>query len=95
MGDTVVFAFLLVSTVVRGVIFSYLWEMFIVPTFHAPPLTTAYAVGMMITAALFTGVPNSSGEKKTNAEHFARGIVEIIFALVCLVSGCVVKTFFC
>lgn len=72
-------------TLWRGYVLMVLWGWFIVPTFNAPVLSVAVAIGVTIIGGLFTVARNES--KNEEKEHdalthfFVAGLVQPAMAL--------------
>jgi hypothetical protein len=67
----------------RGYVLTILWGWFIVPTFNAPALSVATAIGIALVVGMFSTTKESNKEEKDNAlvNYLLNGFVAPALAL--------------
>lgn len=82
------------SCVVGGYVFKTLWAWFIVPTFNAPVLSIAQAIGIMSILNYTKPKTKDTDKERTATEVFVRGLFEVVlYAIVALLFGWIVHLF--
>lgn len=86
------------STVFRGWVLSLVWSWFVVPTFDAPQLSIAIAIGISLLIGMFSR-PSPSGSTSTSvksnsaAQLLFAGLYSILLSSMTLVLGAIVHLF--
>jgi putative Mn2+ efflux pump MntP len=94
-GIVGVFALLALSSIWKGYVLTVLWSWFVVPTFGAPLLTIAPAIGLAMVVGFLT---HQSDATKTpegdSSERFMRAVAHaLVMPLLVLGIGWVVRQF--
>lgn len=76
----------------QGWVLTVLWGWFVVPTFRAPELSIAVAIGLTLIVDMFKGYDIKTQEKSTN-DKLVEAIATIIVPLVFLFLGWIVHLF--
>ena len=76
-------------------VLTILWAWFIVPTFGAPPLTLANAIGVSLVAGMFKATVQSHTFDADDPENdtYARAAAGFLTPLFLLVVGAIVRSF--
>jgi hypothetical protein len=90
----VILGFILIPliAILQGWVFTVLWGWFVVPTFHAPELSIAVAIGLTIVVGMFRRVDIDMREKTSN-EKLTEAIATIVMPFVFLFLGWIVTLF--
>jgi len=83
------------SIIMKGWVLSIMWQWFVVPFFHLPELTIAYAVGISMVISLFKDKSSVSqnNEKSLSAKIISAFICTFILPLLSLGFGWIVLQF--
>lgn len=99
----------LASIAARGFVLTCFWEMFLLPVlsvqinghlaagywiFHAKPMAFGLAMGIVLTVDLFRHLSNDDVKRKMEDEADI-SMFEVLYALVYLGIGILIKLFFC
>ncbi len=94
-GCWIAFALLIPGYILNGIALSQLWYWFIVPTFNAPPLGLAVAIGVSMTLSLFVNSSSNDTSKSKDQNEFAAKVISytIVRPLVVIAIGFIITQF--
>jgi len=78
--------------ILQGWVLTILWSWFIVPTFHAPELSIAVAIGLTLVVGMFKEIKINTKEKSSD-EKLTEAIAVVIMPFVFLFLGWIVHSF--
>lgn len=95
VGCWIVLILTVPGVILNGIALSQLWYWFIVPTFNAPPLGLAVAIGVSMTLILFVNAGSGNTEKANDDRELITKVVvqTIVRPLVTIAIGFIITLF--
>ena len=95
VGCWIALALQMPRIILNGIALSQLWYWFIVPTFNAPPLGLAVAIGVSMTLSMFVNAQNTNSTKASDTQEIVAKVIgyTIVRPLLTLAIGYIVTLF--
>lgn len=87
------------GTIIRGLVFAKLWDWFLIPNLHVPPIGAAQALGIALLVSVLTDHGSASSVTKSDGSSSVTRVVltgifkSIIYSLVILAMGALYHSF--
>lgn len=78
--------------ILQGWVLTVLWGWFIIPTFRAPELSIAVAIGLTLVIGMFKGI-NIKNAEKSSDDRLTEAIATVLMPFVFLFLGWIVQLF--